>query len=167
GRPPRLPGGWPLRPVPRRWEFTNATVQNAGKERAYTNSGVRPTAEARGRLPEAKGKFKVPTVRNVELTGPYFHTGGYLTLRQVVEFYNRGGDFNNNDKDSQSRQLRLSEAQKNALVAFMLALTDERVRYERAPFDHPALDVPDGPSLPAVGAGGRSPGNPVTPFLNA
>src|SRR5262249_8109460 len=47
-------------------EFTNATVQNAGKERAFTNSGVRPTAEDLGRLPEAKGKFKVPTVRNVE-----------------------------------------------------------------------------------------------------
>jgi cytochrome c peroxidase len=148
-------------------EFTNATVQNAGKERAYTNSGVRPTAEDRGRLPEAKGKFKVPTVRNVELTGPYFHTGGYLTLRQVVEFYNRGGDFNNPEKDSQIRPLGLSETQKKALVAFMLALTDPRVRYERAPFDHPALNIPNGPSLPAVGAGGRSTANPVKPFLNA
>ena len=85
----------------------------------------------------------------------------------MVEFYNWGGDFNNKDKDSQIRPLRLSEAQKNALVAFMLALTDERVRYERAPFDHPALDIPDGPSPPAVGAGGRSARNPVKPFLNA
>ena len=148
-------------------EFTNATIQNSGNERAFTNSGVRPTAEDLGRLPEAKGKFKVPTLRNVELTGPYFHTGGYLTLRQVVEFYNRGGDFNNPEKDSQIRPLRLLESQKNALVAFMLALTDERVRYERAPFDHPALDIPNGPSLPAVGAGGRSAGNALKPFLNA
>jgi hypothetical protein len=85
----------------------------------------------------------------------------------VVDFYNRGGDFNHKDKDSHIRPLRLSEVQKNGLVAFMLALTDERVRYERAPFDHPALDVPNGPSLPAVGAGGRSAGNPVKPFLNA
>ena len=39
------------------------------------------------------GAFKAPALRNVELTGPYFHTGSYLTLRQVVDFYMRGGDF--------------------------------------------------------------------------
>ena len=39
------------------------------------------------------GAFKAPPLRNVELTGPYFHTGSYLTLRQVVDFYVRGGDF--------------------------------------------------------------------------
>jgi len=39
------------------------------------------------------GQFKAPQLRNVELTGPYFHTGSYLTLRQVVDFYLRGGDF--------------------------------------------------------------------------
>ena len=41
----------------------------------------------------ADGAFKAPALRNVELTGPYFHTGSYLTLRQVVDFYMRGGDF--------------------------------------------------------------------------
>ena len=39
------------------------------------------------------GAVKAPGLRNVELTGPYFHTGSYLTLRQVVDFYMRGGDF--------------------------------------------------------------------------
>jgi len=39
------------------------------------------------------GAFKAPQLRNVELTGPYFHTGSFLTLRQVVDFYMRGGDF--------------------------------------------------------------------------
>ncbi|MEA3274431.1 MAG: hypothetical protein U9Q81_03880 [Pseudomonadota bacterium] len=39
------------------------------------------------------GAAKVPQLRNVELTGPYFHTGSYLTLRQTVDFYMRGGDF--------------------------------------------------------------------------
>jgi cytochrome c peroxidase len=38
------------------------------------------------------GAFKVPALRNVELTGPYFHNGGQATLQQVVQFYNRGGD---------------------------------------------------------------------------
>src|SRR5881398_2761029 len=39
------------------------------------------------------GSFKAPQLREVELTGPYFHNGGKLTLRQVVDFYVRGGDF--------------------------------------------------------------------------
>jgi len=38
------------------------------------------------------GASKTPGLRNVALTPPYFHTGGYATLRQVLEFYNRGGD---------------------------------------------------------------------------
>ena len=39
------------------------------------------------------GTFKVPSLRNLELTAPYFHNGGQRTIRHVVEFYNRGGDF--------------------------------------------------------------------------
>lgn len=48
------------------------------------------------------GAFKAPQLRNIEMTGPYFHTGSYLTLRQVVDFYLRGGDFpmtNAEDRD--------------------------------------------------------------------
>jgi len=37
------------------------------------------------------GSFKTPPIRNVGLTAPYFHNGAYSTLRQVVEFYDRGG----------------------------------------------------------------------------
>ena len=39
------------------------------------------------------GAFKVPSLRNVALTAPYFHNGSAATLMQVVEFYNRGGNF--------------------------------------------------------------------------
>ena len=107
------------------------------------------------------GAFKTPTLRNVELTGPYFHNGGQATLRQVMEFYNRGGDFheaNIEDLSPDMNALGLSDADLDALVAFMLTLTDERVRNERAPFDHPELPLPNGVKLPAVGAGGRNDG---------
>ena len=93
------------------------------------------------------GMFKTPTLRNVELTGPYFHNGGAASLHQVVEFYNRGGNFhdqNINDLDADITNLGLSEIEKTALVEFMRALTDDRVRYARAPFDHPQLMVPNG-----------------------
>jgi len=95
----------------------------------------------------ADGAFKTPGLRNVELTAPYFHNGGQLTLRQVVDFYNRGGDFAENNIDNLDRGIRnlnLSEEQKTSLVAFLESLTDERVRYERAPFDHPQLFVTNG-----------------------
>lgn len=97
------------------------------------------------------GSVKAAPLREVELTGPYFHNGGKLTLRQVVDFYSRGGDFPvtnaahrdfnvvNLDLEVQSN---LSEEEKVALVDFLLQLTDERVRHERAPFDHPQVILP-------------------------
>lgn len=90
----------------------------------------------------ADGAFKAPGLRNVELTAPYFHNGGQLTLRQVVEFYNRGGDFSSST--NLLPPLNLTEQQKEDLVAFMQGLTDDRVRYQKAPFDHPQLFVPNG-----------------------
>ena len=95
----------------------------------------------------ADGAFKTPTLRNVELTGPYFHNGGQMTLAQVVDFYNRGGDFhetNINDLDPDIENLGLSAEEKAALVSFMTSLTDDRVRYKKAPFDHPQLFLPNG-----------------------
>lgn len=95
----------------------------------------------------ADGAFKTSGLRNIELTAPYFHNGGQRTLREVVDFYNRGGDFatqNIADLDADIRPLGLTDAEKDALVGFMKSLTDERVRYRKAPFDHPQLFIPNG-----------------------
>lgn len=97
------------------------------------------------------GGAKVPQLRNIELTGPYFHNGGKLTLRQVVNFYAHGGDFpvtNGTHKDfnvldlDNDAQSVLGSADRIALTAFLLALTDERVAHEQAPFDRPELFIP-------------------------
>ena len=101
------------------------------------------------------GAFKVPSPRNAALTAPYFHNGGVATLEQVVEFYNRGGDFaetNGHDLSSDIQPLGLDATEKAALIAFLVALTDERVLYEKAPFDHPSLLVPHGgnPDAPST-----------------
>jgi cytochrome c peroxidase len=93
------------------------------------------------------GAFKIPGLRNVELTAPYFHNGGMATLEQVVEFYNRGNDFAQQNRENVRdfiRPLGLTAGEKAALVAFLKSLTDERVRFERAPFDHPQIFVPNG-----------------------
>ena len=93
------------------------------------------------------GAFKTPSTRNVELTAPFFHNGGVATLTQLVDFYNRGGDFASQNKDNLDpdiQMLKLSDDDKRYLVAFLLALTDERVKFDKAPFDHPSLDIPNG-----------------------
>jgi cytochrome c peroxidase len=93
----------------------------------------------------ADGVFKSPGLRNVELTGPYFHTGGVATLDQVLEFYARNGDVPaGGNLGPGMGNIRLNQQERAQLVEFLKALTDDRVRYERAPFDHPSLCVPVG-----------------------
>ncbi len=149
-------------------------------------SAFKPTEQRLG----VDGAFKTPSLRNVGLTAPYFHNGGYATLRSVVEFYARGGnrrgdgtedpefEFNDNsgtgslgrghpvmDSGVGSNVLgieplfktdlaepeffpeetkQLTDAEIDDLVAFMLTMTDRRVQCRAAPFDHPALSIPDG-----------------------
>jgi cytochrome c peroxidase len=125
------------------------------------------------------GTFKTPTLRNVELTRPYMHNGRLLTLADVIDFYDRGGDVPadaefNPDKHPAIRPLDLGVEDKLALVFFLWTLTDERVRHERGPFDHPALSVVNGygegfaenwVDIPATGSGGVPDGSapPVFP----
>src|SRR6185503_13200567 len=91
------------------------------------------------------GAFKSPGLRNVELTGPYFHTGGAATLEQVMEFYARNGDVPaGGNLGPGMGTIRLNQQERAQIVEFLKALTDDRVRYERAPFDHPSLCVPVG-----------------------
>jgi len=69
------------------------------------------------------------------------HTGGLRSLEEVVEFYNRGGDFDSSNKDRNFvTNLRLTDQEKSDLVAFLRALTDSRAAAEAAPlFDRPML----------------------------
>jgi cytochrome c peroxidase len=94
------------------------------------------------------GSFKTPGLRNVELTPPYFHNGDSLTLDQVVEFYTRGGDFPGNTELAAAMQpignLRGNATRRLEVVEFLKTLTDERVRNEWAPFDHPELVIANG-----------------------
>ncbi len=104
----------------------------------------------RGERTAVRGAFKTPGLRNIELTAPYMHNGGMLTLEQVVEFYARGGDFhqaNLRDLDPDIRpidKLNGKPRRIRAVAAFLRALTDYRVADEQGPFDHPSLKVPNG-----------------------
>ena len=118
-----------------------------------------PQADIAGLEIQVTNAFKTPTLRNVELNGPYFHNGGYSTLEDVIRFYNRGGDFHEENIDSIAPamlSMGLEESHIADLAAFLRVLTDERVRLEQGPFDHPELPLPGAPTLPAVGIDGRT-----------
>jgi cytochrome c peroxidase len=86
------------------------------------------------RFADMKYAFRVLTVRNAELTAPYFHSGSAATLREVVEFYNAGGrrpqDFSDEElaaagavRDPSIRPLELTADEIEAVVAFIKTTT--------------------------------------------
>jgi hypothetical protein len=121
---------------------------------------------------------------NIKPTGLYFHPGGDAALRHVVEFCVRGGNFPAThfadlDVDidgipgmdtpmADPLEAAAAEERIQAPVAFLSrVLTDERLKFERAPFDHPELQLPAGARgltagkdammrIPAVGRNGRT-----------
>ena len=148
-------------------------------DKGFNNVGVRPTADDLGvgasdalgplsftlrqftQVPSwfdgsavtkgfgVEGAFKIPSLRNVALTAPYFHNGDARTLRQVIELYSRGGNVapiltRDGTVIEPLGVPGLSEDEIRALISFLKALTDERVLYRRAPFDHPQLFIPNG-----------------------
>ncbi len=114
------------------------------------------------------GAFKAAGLRNVKFTGPFFHNGSKMDLRQVLEFYQTAGSFVNlnfNNLDAGLRLFALAADEESAVVEMMeTGLTDWRVAYEEGPFDHPEICVPHGhdpvsgrsvlAGIPAVGSTG-------------
>jgi cytochrome c peroxidase len=72
--------------------------------------------------------FKTPTIRNIEKTAPYMHNGAYPDLNSVIDFYDHGGALglgvNLENQTLSDEQLKLSKAEKTALIAFLKTLTD-------------------------------------------
>ena len=90
------------------------------------------------------GRFKSPTLRNVEVAGPYMHNGSLATLEDVVDHYSR--KFNRHPNlDFRMRSLNLTESEKAALVAFLKTLTDRAFLTDPRfsdPFDPPGAAAP-------------------------
>ncbi|MEL7118145.1 MAG: cytochrome c peroxidase [Bacteroidota bacterium] len=69
------------------------------------------------------GKFRTPSLRNIELTAPYMHDGRFATLEEVLDSYSRGGHGVLNE-DTNIQAFELSERDKQDLIAFLKMLTD-------------------------------------------
>lgn len=123
----------------------------------FHNVGVRPPSEDVGRggvtlVAADQGKFRVASLRNVALSAPYFHNGGMATLGDVVEFYNRGGDFHVNQAANLFPR-NYTSVEKDAIVALLNTLTDPRLVAGTQPFDRPRLGSQNGNIVTAVGTG--------------
>ena len=102
------------------FNFTNYAFENNGRYEVYIDDGrFRLTGEESDRA-----LFKVPSLRNIELTAPYMHDGFINTLEEVVEHYQSGGK-NHSHKSTLIQPLGLSESEKNDLIKFLKSLTDE------------------------------------------
>lgn len=80
-------------------------------------------------VPQDKGRFKIPTLRNVVLTGPYMHDGRFNTLEEVIEHYSTGiKDSENLDPrlmdNGGPKQFLITDTDKQNLIAFLNTLTD-------------------------------------------
>ena len=100
--------------------FTNQGIENNGLYVNYADSGRYRLTH----LQEDIAKFKVPTLRNIELTAPYMHDGSIESLEEVVSHYESGGKGHFN-QSPHVNGFSLNSTERENLEFFLLSLTDE------------------------------------------
>lgn len=98
--------------------------------------------------PKDIGKFRTPSLRELKHSAPYMHNGVFAMLEQVIEFYDRGGGDSPN-KSALLQPLRLGDQEKRDLVAFLEALSMDRLPHYDPPVLPPYAPLP--PQQPAPG----------------
>ena len=111
--------------------FQSQTFANNGLDSEFADIG---RAKVTGRESDT-GKFAVPSLRNVALTGPYMHDGRFTTLEEAVAHYctgvKRSTTLDPNLAKHPNGGVPLTEADQKALVAFLKSLTDGESRRPR------------------------------------
>src|SRR6266446_6569027 len=101
---------------------------NSGDAAAIDRAAIQTDMSALGRFLITKrapdiASFKTPDLRNVLVTGPYFHDGSQETLWDVMDHYNKGDGLQNPYLDEDIQPLALTEDDIDAVVAFLASLT--------------------------------------------
>jgi cytochrome c peroxidase len=120
-------------------------IQNGWSE-TMSNIGLDPSGVESG---DSMGGFKVPSLRNIAVTGPYMHDGRFKTLSEVIDHYSAGiqmnenlswqlRDFDPNTGASTPKKFNIPEQDKRALVAFMNTLTDQKYLHDKR-FSNPFI----------------------------
>lgn len=107
--------------------FSGDQARNNGLDAVNTDLGL---GAVTGNAND-NGKFKVNSLRNIALTAPYMHDGRFETLDQVIGFYDRGIQNNQNldnrlrTNNGAVRRMNLNPQERQALVTFLRTLTDD------------------------------------------
>ncbi len=113
--------------------LTDNSYRNNGLDTVFTDEGLGGVTGVSFDI----GKFRVPSLRNIEHTAPYMHDGRFQTLEEVIDHYNSGGHITNN-LDPLMHPLELTEQEKGQLLTFLKTFTDTTFindpRYQN-PFD--------------------------------
>jgi cytochrome c peroxidase len=105
----------------------SAAMFNIGLDQIYSDKGL---GQLTG-LPGDNGLFKVPTLQNISVTGPYMHDGRFKTLGEVLDHYSHDIKANQNlspefrNIDGTPKKLNILPAEKNAIIAFLNTLRNE------------------------------------------
>ncbi len=105
--------------------FTDHSYANNGMDLSFTDNGL---GEVTG-LPFDNGKFKVPSLRNVEYSAPYMHDGRFATLDEVIDHYSdhveeASPNISPLMEFASTGGVALTPTEKNQVKAFLLALSD-------------------------------------------
>lgn len=103
--------------------FTNSSLQNNGLYENYLDLGHYLISADSSDI----GKFKVPTLRNVEITAPYMHDGSFETLEEVIAHYEKGGERHPN-KSELIKPFTLTPSEKEDLISFLKSLSDKKIK---------------------------------------
>jgi cytochrome c peroxidase len=113
--------------------FSDFSFKNNGLYTHYADSGrIRLTY-----LEKDRALFKVPSLRNVGISGPYMHDGSIHNLEQIIQHYNKGGQAHKH-KSPLIRPLHLSLKEQKDLLAFLKSLTDQQL-LKNPSFSNPHL----------------------------
>ncbi|MFK7773256.1 MAG: cytochrome-c peroxidase [Saprospiraceae bacterium] len=105
--------------------FPAEVKANNGLDMEYEDQGIGEMSGA-----SQNGVFKVPTLRNIALTGPFMHDGRFVTLEEVVDHYSNGVKNHPNlsqqlKQGGQAKAFNFTQGEKDALIAFLNTFTDE------------------------------------------
>jgi cytochrome c peroxidase len=100
--------------------FTDNSFRNNGLDEIFSDSGRYLITNINSDM----GKFKVPSLRNIELTYPYMHDGRFETLPQVLNHYSSEIKQSATLDQSLTNGIALNNTEKQQLIAFLKTLTD-------------------------------------------
>ncbi|HYO80928.1 MAG TPA: MbnH family di-heme enzyme [Bryobacteraceae bacterium] len=120
------------------WNFSSVRVRGSEPssmedQAPFFNTGVSAyAAPNRGihehtKRSEDLGRFRAPTLRNIEVTAPYMHDGSIPTLEAVIDHYASGGTHSHVNKTRILRPFQLTQADKRDLIEFLKSLTDREM----------------------------------------